>query len=475
MADRSDRLPPYRRPEGAEDLFTPAAGIALPPGGPDAAPPQPGRPMSRREAREAARRAQAAGAAPAAPAGAPPARPAATSGRAPHPLAQQPDDAPWPPAPDPRAGHDPYPRPAGPDAGWPVPPGRRDGAPTAADAPDDGHAPAEEPAVAHGRGRPADPVRWWTVPLAAALLLAWAGTVFVDLGGLLGVVPVVLATLVPLVTVAAVPVVTLAVRRRRWESAAAAVVAGLLPWVFVAGYATPAPEPPRPGDPVTMLVVNAHGGRADAEQIVTAVRTNNVDVLVVTELSRTLSNELSDARLGTFLLPQWFRVQDAPDAGLGVWANAEVGDPRVVAGTRWPAVSFTVPTRSGELRVVAGHVVPPVPNRAGRWRSDLSALGSAAGGRDHTMLVGTFNASPWHARYRSMLASAKLVDAADVQGGGLRPTWPTWTPLPLVPLDSALVTEDLHVISADTVPVEGTDHRALLVKVEIPGDLSSGD
>jgi endonuclease/exonuclease/phosphatase (EEP) superfamily protein YafD len=422
VADRSDRLPPYRRPEGAEDLFTPTAGITLPPDQP-APPPQP---LSRREAREAARRGQGA-----------------------TPPAQTPWDATV-------SGRD-----DGPDGG---PDERYD---ERYDEPDD---------VRHGRAaRPSRPGRPWTVPLAALLLLAWAGTVFVDLGGLPGVVPVVLATLVPLVSVVAVPVATLAVRRRRWESAAAAVVAGLLPWVFVAGYATNAPAPPKQGDPVTVLVVNAHGGRADAEDIVAAVRTQTVDVLVVTELSRTLSNELSDAGLGTFLLPQWFRVEDAPDAGLGVWANSELAAPEVVSGTRWPAVSFRVPTRSGELRLVAGHVVPPVPARVDRWRSDLGRLGAAAAGTDHTMLVGTFNASPWNARYRSMLASAKLVDAADLQGGGLRPTWPTWTPLPLVPLDSALVTEDLHVVSADTVPLRGTDHRALLVTVEIPGDLTSAD
>ncbi|WP_233153715.1 endonuclease/exonuclease/phosphatase family protein, partial [Kineosporia sp. R_H_3] len=347
--------------------------------------------------------------------------------------------------------------------------------------PDDDPPPAPYEQDDPPRGRAAGPGprgpvagRWWTVPLAALLLLGWVSSVFVDVGGLLGVLPVTLATTAPFVTVLAVPVATLAVRRRRWESLVAALVAGALPWAFVLGYASADPPPADAGAAVTVLVVNAHDGRADAAEIVAAVRSHDVDVLVVTELSRTLTHELTEARLATFLAPQWFDVEDAPDEGLGVWSRLDLAGTALVPGTTWPAVSLQVQTRAGDLTVVAGHVVPPVPSDVDDWRSDLEALGAAVRGKERTLLAGSFNASPWHAQYRRLLGTT-LVDAADVQGAGLRPTWPAWTPLPLVPLDSALVTKDLRVVSADTVPVQDTDHRALLVSLEVPGDLRSGD
>jgi endonuclease/exonuclease/phosphatase (EEP) superfamily protein YafD len=313
--------------------------------------------------------------------------------------------------------------------------------------------------------------RRWTVPLAAALLAGWAASCFSDAEGLLGVVPVTLATLTPFVSVAAVAVATIALRRRRWLSAAVAVAAGLLPWSFVLGYASTDPGPVDPGSGLTVLVVNAHDGRADPAAIVNAVRTHDVDLLVVTELSRELAHDLTQAQLGSFLAPQWFDVTDQAEAGLGIWSELDVSGQELVRGTTWPAVQASVRTRSGDVTLVAGHTVPPVPTSADAWEGDLRAFGAAAHGRPRTLLVGSFNATPWHAQYRRLL-SGGLVDAADVRGRGLRPTWPTWTPLPLVPMDAALVTRDLRVRSADTVPIDGTDHRALLVSIEVPGPLA---
>lgn len=346
MADRSDRLPPYRRPEGEEDLFTPAAGVrypvqpvpppgAQPAGGPAEQTQQtrPARPMSRREAREAARRGRTAAPQPADPPQAQPRQwweeqpgqqdaPAASAGRQDAPAGYQAPDAgqqwdeqlwsgtPWqaagtaPAAGAPTSGAPaadvpvasaaaapafaapPY---AGPDDGYPdaphhlYPPHHPD-APHHADAPAAPSAP--EP---HGlRGRMSAFVdrvtdvstgRRWTMPLAAALLAAWSATVFADLGGLLGVVTVTLAATAPLVSVLAIPVATLSVRRRRWESVVVTVAAALLPWYFVLGYATAEPPPTKQGVPVTVLVVNAHAGKAEAADIVAAVRTHKVDVV----------------------------------------------------------------------------------------------------------------------------------------------------------------------------------------------------
>ncbi|MFN0284253.1 MAG: endonuclease/exonuclease/phosphatase family protein [Kineosporiaceae bacterium] len=315
--------------------------------------------------------------------------------------------------------------------------------------------------------------RGWLVPISAALLVAWAATCFSTAAGLLGVVPVTLATLAPFVSVAAVPVATVALRRRRWVSAAAALVAAVVPWTFVLGYASADPGPTQEGTRLTVLVVNAHDGRADAADIVSAVRGHDVDLLVVTELSRTLSHELTASQLGSYLAPQWFDISDEPEAGLGIWSELDVGSQALLEGTTWPAVRATVQTRAGEVTLVAGHAVPPVPNDADAWAGDLRAFAASTRGTERVLLVGSFNASPWHAQYRALLGDT-LVDAADVRGRGLRPTWPTWTPLPLVPMDAALVTRDLRVVSADTVAIDDTDHRALLVALEVPGELLPG-
>lgn len=329
-----------------------------------------------------------------------------------------------------------------------------------------GPAPRERP-PARDAGRPAPPRRRWPLPLLALLLAGWAACCFADVPGRLGVVPVVLATTSPFVSVAAAAVGAVALRGRRWVSGVLAVAAGLLPWGLVLGYAGADRAPVENGSALRVLVVNAHGGQADAAEIVSAVRANDVDLLVVTELSRTLSHQLTEAQLGQLLVPQWFAVDDDPQAGLGIWSEFDVTDPALVPGTTWPAVRVAVQTRTGPVTLVAGHAAPPVPAGVDAWSRDLTAFTGAVRGRDRTVLAGTFNASPWNAPYRRLLRTG-LDDAADVQGRGLRPTWPTWTPLPLVPMDSALVSDDLGVESADTVAITGTDHRALLVGLRIP-------
>jgi endonuclease/exonuclease/phosphatase (EEP) superfamily protein YafD len=76
------------------------------------------------------------------------------------------------------------------------------------------------------------------------------------------------------------------------------------------------------------------------------------------------------------------------------------------------------------------------------------------------------NATPWNAQFR-WVVSGRLHDSADVLGRGLRPTWPNWSPVPLLPTDHALVA-GLGVTELSALPIEGSDHRALSVGLLVP-------
>jgi endonuclease/exonuclease/phosphatase (EEP) superfamily protein YafD len=81
--------------------------------------------------------------------------------------------------------------------------------------------------------------------------------------------------------------------------------------------------------------------------------------------------------------------------------------------------------------------------------------------------VGDLNATPWQPGFRK-LTKAGWRDAADVVGQGLRPTWPSWAPLALAPLDHVLVSGAVGVSGADTTDIRGSDHRALIVTLVVP-------
>jgi endonuclease/exonuclease/phosphatase (EEP) superfamily protein YafD len=343
---------------------------------------------------------------------------------------------------------------------------------------------------AAGAGRPTRPngpwfsASWLAAPTAAVLLLAWSLACLVPARGLgvLATPLVTLATTTPFVCIAAVPLLTSTVRRRRWVCTGLAAVAAAFPWFFVLGYASPTDRvAPAGAQTLNLLVVNAHQGRAQAKDIVAAAVARSADVVVVTELSNNLAHELTVEGLDGLVTPAYVLLpgvdaQGAPlpaDAGIGVWSKYPMDSVQSVPGTQWPAVIGRVMAPDAPFVLVAGHVRTPLPSGGAQWASDLSALRAVSSAARQQLpttpqvMLGNLNATPWHADFRRF-GGVGLVDATDVLGQGLRATWPAWSPLPLLPLDHALVSRQVVVTDVDTVVVGGTDHRALALSVKLP-------
>ncbi|HEY6794758.1 MAG TPA: endonuclease/exonuclease/phosphatase family protein [Kineosporiaceae bacterium] len=314
-----------------------------------------------------------------------------------------------------------------------------------------------------------------TLPALGTLLLAWALTTIVgDVPwGPFGVLPVAFACLSPIIIVPAVPVALVAIQRRRWATLVLPVGATALPWAFVIGYALPAQPPAGPTVPLRAMIVTAHDGRASARDIVDAVRSQRTDVLVVTELSAALAHDLTVAGLPLTLPVRYATVPDpnaSPATGIGIFSRFDVGPVTPVRGTHWPAVTARVIVGRSAVTLVAGHVVPPSTWHLDRWRRDIATFGTAERVRGPVLVLVNLNATPWNPQFR-WIVSGRLHDAADVLGRGLRPTWPTWTPVPLLPTDHALVAS-LGVTEQVALPIGGSDHRALSVGLAVPSTAS---
>lgn len=327
--------------------------------------------------------------------------------------------------------------------------------------------------------------RWALLPGAILLLGGWVATSFVQVGStaLLATPHVLLASVTPLVTVAAIPVIARAAQQHRWVSLLAAVVAAVVPWNFVLGYASASDRlPATDTTAVRVLLINAHQGQITADDVVSAVAVNRIDLLVVTELTGTLSHDLTTKGLDGLITARYADVPElkqpgAPaDAGLGVWSTAEVSDARALTGALWPAMAGRVSNADMAFTLVVGHVAPPQARGGLQWAHDLRVLREPAAEAVRTgptVVLANLNASPWHADFRAWTSSG-LVDAADALGQGLRPTWPTWSPVPLLPLDHVLVGGGVAVDRVDTVVLSGTDHRGLVVTLGVPRLTASG-
>ena len=69
---------------------------------------------------------------------------------------------------------------------------------------------------------------------------------------------------------------------------------------------------------------------------------------------------------------------------------------------------------------------------------------------------------------RRLLAETGLRDAAEAAGYGWIPTFPSqrWHP-PLLSLDHVLISADLGASAVHTQAIEGQEHRALLVVIDL--------
>jgi endonuclease/exonuclease/phosphatase (EEP) superfamily protein YafD len=320
------------------------------------------------------------------------------------------------------------------------------------------------------------------LPLVSALLLGWSLTCLIDLDSPRTLVDwlAVAAALSPLTSVFAVLVTAFALRGRRWIAGGVAIVAGLLPWLFSLPYAIPASTQPGIGTPLRVLVVNAREGQADPRSIAATVREHGIDLLVITELTNRLAHDLTISGIDGRLVARWVSVPQIPargaaaQAGLGIWSRSTMSDITEVKGTHWPAMRATLDTGHGRLTVVAGHVAPPTPASAGSWSTDLATLHEAGDVPGPVTVLGGLNGTPWNPQFRAA-AGAGLHDAGDVLGRGIRPTWPSWLGIPLLPLDHVLVGGQVDVQSLIGATIDGTDHRALLVTLLVPDEPADGE
>ncbi len=213
---------------------------------------------------------------------------------------------------------------------------------------------------------------------------------------------------------------------------------------------------------------NLEFGEGDPHAVVAAVRSHHVDVLVLEEVTPDAVEGLASSGL-TRLLPQVAGSPDDDAAGTMVYSRYRLGEPeRLAVSHGGLAVTVSAPA---PFRLLAVHPSQPVL-AASTWVSDLDevrARARLAVRRGPTMVVGDLN-SGWDNRLFRNLFTAGLRDAGEESNAGWQPTWPSMMVVPvprLVTLDHVLTSDRYAAVSTATLPVPGSDHRALVARLEV--------
>lgn len=227
-----------------------------------------------------------------------------------------------------------------------------------------------------------------------------------------------------------------------------------------------------------IMTLNTAHGAASAEEVVALVREKHVEVLCLQELTDDFLSELADAGIYD-VLPHYVISDEATAISNGgrngIWTLAPMSN---VSGNLLPIDTSSMPAGTVEIggmdvRVVSVHPNSPVRGAQDLWDEGLGVIGSLAG-YDHTYLVmGDFNSTWDHARFRELLGTG-FVDAGAEAGEGFHMTYPSGSvagvPVPsLIEIDHIVYARDsgITVSELEAVEVTGSDHRALLGVLEV--------
>ena len=255
-------------------------------------------------------------------------------------------------------------------------------------------------------------------------------------------------------------------RGRLAAAALALVLTGVhLSWV-VPGYVADDRPAAGPGE-LRVLAQNLLFGGADPAALLVAAQ--EVDVLVLTEITEPARQALEDAGVGARFGHQAgsSSLPSTGAAGTRVYSRYPLRSDGVLdagLGEQHWRVELDVP-ELGPVTVVAVHPQRPVRGGSG-WAVEQEQLRQALP-RDRTVVAGDFNAVDSHPSLRRLRADG-FRDSDDLLGAGWNPTYPAQGRIPpLIAIDHVLVSDDLTATAFRTITVPGTDHRGVLATVAL--------
>jgi endonuclease/exonuclease/phosphatase family metal-dependent hydrolase len=288
-----------------------------------------------------------------------------------------------------------------------------------------------------------------------------------------------LAALAPAATVPATAAVIIAATAAPWLAVLLAIPAVIL-WAWQLpplrgiGF-QPAAGPVRESGSAPAVIrlrlftVNAQGGAADPAAILRILRSHDVDVLAVQELTPQMVSRLEAAGLAQ-LLP-FSHLDPRPGSpGTGLWARWPLTPLPPVPGLTAAAPRARIDPLGGRaVTLTAVHPLAPTKGHAGIWQRELTIIRQALAAADGPQVVaGDFNASRDHGPFRDLL-TAGFRDCAD---SGQSRSWPgfTWPgagrALPVMRLDHVLVSRTATVRMTRTIRMPHTDHHGVLAAIE---------
>ena len=238
------------------------------------------------------------------------------------------------------------------------------------------------------------------------------------------------------------------------------VNAGLvLPWYFDA-------ENSETGTDLDLLLANVLSSNTEYERLFDLLDAENPDVIVLLEVSPDWLVELAALRSE---YPYSYAEARDGNFGIALFSRLPIKSADHVDSPPfgYPTINASLTVGEKSLHIVATHPVIPVSKKFYEARNEqLESLpGLLQKPAGATILIGDLNTGMWEPNYRALVKTTGLKNTR--RGFGAVPTWPTFMPFAMIPIDHVLVSAEIGVKSVRTGRRIGSDHLPLIVTLAL--------
>ena len=221
------------------------------------------------------------------------------------------------------------------------------------------------------------------------------------------------------------------------------------------------------------VLINVNTRSGDPVRVGAFITEADPDVLILEEV-----NENWLVELGVALAPFPYAVERPREDNFGIALYSKfplVGEEiRFIGQDEVPSIIADAETPGGCCTIVATHTVPPAgPKRSAMRNAHLKRLAEEVKKEIYPLLVmGDLNTTPWSVHFRRLRERTGLHDSS--RGHGLSPTWPTYNPLLMIPIDHCFHSDEITIIGRSVGPRVGSDHFPLTVDIALGPDTTAG-
>lgn len=215
-----------------------------------------------------------------------------------------------------------------------------------------------------------------------------------------------------------------------------------------------------------LVLANLHSTNTDYEKLFDLVAIEAPDILVLLEVSPGWASELE--RLDTDYAHSVVEPREG-NFGIAMYSKLPIVSAATVdsAPLDFPTIVADVAFGETTVRVVGTHPMIPLGGTSYDARNTqmngVARLLQQMGGP--RILAGDLNMTMWDINYASFENRTWLRNAR--RGFGILPTWPTFLPVAMIPIDHVLVSEEFGVRDVRTGTRIGSDHLPLVVTITL--------